>query len=128
MNNKILSILKFILFCIIFVTPFFAYFLYKISEDLPDYQILLNYNPDKATYIYDRNNDIIGEIANQKRIFVSIDEIPTKLKNAFIAAEDKTFYENSGIDPAGFIKAMIRNIIITIREPGTSCKKYFIIK
>ncbi len=119
MKHTILLIIKFFLFCTVLVLPCFAYFVYKMSENLPDYQALLNYNPDKATYIYDSNNEIMGEIANEKRIFIPIEEIPTKLKNAFIAAEDKTFYENSGIDPFGFIKAMIRNMIITIRDPGT---------
>ncbi len=123
MAEKKISFLKsFIKFIILCGSALFAggiYYLYIVSQSLPSYESLTSYNPDQASYIYDSNGEIMGEIANQKRIFVSIDEIPQKLKNAFIAAEDKTFYENQGVNILGFIRAVIKNIIITIREPGT---------
>jgi penicillin-binding protein 1A len=52
----------------------------------------------------------MAEFARERRIFVPIDEIPDLVKNAFISAEDKNFYEHPGVDPIGIARAMVANL------------------
>ena len=53
------------------------------------------------------------EYAAEKRIFVPVDKIPDRVKNAFIAAEDKKFYSHAGIDFVGIIRAILGNLKIS---------------
>ena len=61
------------------------------------------------TRIHDSNGQLVKEFSREYRIFVPIENIPASLKNAFISAEDKNFYNHIGIDPTGILRAIIRN-------------------
>ena len=89
------------LFAIIITAIFYAY-----GNDLPDYDQLSNYQPATISRVYSRDGKVIDEFAQQRRLFVSADEIPDIVKNAFISAEDKNFYNHIGYDPAGIAKAI----------------------
>ena len=84
--------------------------LWKISQDLPDYHQLEKYEPPVTTRLYAGNGELLMEYAAQKRFFVPESKIPTKVKQAFIAAEDKKFYDHAGIDFIGIIRAVLSNI------------------
>ncbi len=79
--------------------------------DLPDDSILKNYKPNVMTRIHAANGDLIKEFSREYRIFVPIDDIPYKLKAAFISAEDKNFYDHVGIDILGISRALIKNTL-----------------
>ena len=64
----------------------------------------------KASYIYGNNNEKIGMIFYEIRDVVRIDEVPKLMKDAFIATEDKRFYEHRGIDMTAIISAGFGNI------------------
>lgn len=87
-----------------------AYGLMYFSNDIPDYSSLQNYNPPTITRVYSQNLELMTEYAQEPRIFTPINKIPKKLINGFIAAEDKTFFENYGIDPMGILRSAIKNI------------------
>lgn len=87
-----------------------AYGLMYFSNDIPDYSSLNNYNPPTITRLYSQNLELMTEYANEPRIFTSINHIPKILINSFIAAEDKTFFENYGIDPMGILRSAIKSI------------------
>jgi len=89
------------LFAIILTAVFYAY-----GSDLPDYEQLSNYQPATISRVYSRDGKVIDEFAQQRRLFISADEIPDIVKNAFISAEDKNFYNHIGYDPAGIAKAI----------------------
>lgn len=82
-----------------------AYFLYQISQDLPDYEKLANYEPAVLTRVHAYDGSLIGEFAREKRIFLPINAIPQKVINAFIATEDQNFYKHSGLDAQGIARA-----------------------
>ncbi len=82
----------------------------RYSMDLPDYRQLADYQPQITSRLYAADGSMLAEYAHEKRIFVSVDKIPPMLRNAFIAAEDKTFYTHGGIDPLGIIRAVLVNI------------------
>ncbi|AMA52748.1 MULTISPECIES: transglycosylase domain-containing protein [Bacillus] len=62
-----------------------------------------------SSTIYDKNGKEIAEVGAEKRTYVSIDEIPDVVKEAFIATEDARFYEHHGIDPVRIGGALVAN-------------------
>jgi penicillin-binding protein 1A len=87
-----------------------AYIIYHYSRDLPDYSQLKEYHPPCVTRIYSADGKLIEEYAKEHRIFVPIGSVPKSLVEAFIAAEDKNFYDHAGIDIFSIIRAAISNI------------------
>ncbi|MEM6385812.1 MAG: PBP1A family penicillin-binding protein [Pseudomonadota bacterium] len=72
---------------------------YVYGRDLPDVTYLENYQPQTVTRIYAPEGDIMDEFAGEeRRIYVPFEEIPEVVKDAFISAEDKNFYQHSGFD------------------------------
>lgn len=65
--------------------------LWKYAGELPDYHQLAKYEPAVTTRLYAGDGQLLMEYAVEKRIFVPVDKIPDQVKNAFIAAEDKSF-------------------------------------
>lgn len=65
-----------------------------------------------STFVYDQQgNEIVKLVAqNSNRIPVSIEKIPKNLQNAFVAIEDERFYEHSGIDVKGIIRAGVNGV------------------
>ena len=64
-----------------------------------------------ATKIYDVHGALITQLAVENRTLVELDQIPTNLKNAFIALEDQHFYSHWGIDVQGLIRASWVNLM-----------------
>ncbi len=81
---------------------------YMYSRDLPNYEQLARYQPATISTIYSREGRIMDEFARERRIFTPIDEIPDLVKEAFISAEDKNFYNHHGYDPLGILKALFQ--------------------
>lgn len=72
-----------------------------------------NFKLDMTTFVYDRNNQLVGELhGEQNRVVVPLDKIPVNLQNAVIATEDARFYQHHGID----LKAILRAAIINLRH------------
>lgn len=80
------------------------------SQDLPDYRALKDYQPPVVTRVYAGNGQLMAEFAQEKRVFVPIDEIPDLVKDAFISAEDKNFYHHHGVDFTAIARAAIANL------------------
>ncbi|MFS1664038.1 penicillin-binding protein PBP2A [Streptococcus sp. zg-JUN1979] len=60
-----------------------------------------------TTLIYDRNGEYAGSLSGQKGTYVELDAISDDLENAVIATEDRTFYENNGINLSRFLLAVV---------------------
>ena len=75
------------------------------GQDLPDHETLVNYQPATISRIYSPEGRIIDEFAEERRIYAPADEIPALVKQAFISAEDKNFYEHQGYDLRGIAAA-----------------------
>lgn len=89
------------------------------AGQVPDYRQLAEYRPELITKVYDRHGDLLAEYAKQRRIYVPFDEIPTEVKQTFLAAEDTEFYNHAGFDPVGILRAMYVNVF-TGRKQGAS--------
>jgi penicillin-binding protein 1A len=86
-----------------------GYVVWKASRDLPDYERLAKYEPPVMTRIHANDGTLMAEYARERRIFVPINVIPKTVIQAFLAAEDRRFYEHGGFDLAGIARALYRN-------------------
>jgi penicillin-binding protein 1A len=84
--------------------------LWYYGRDLPDYQQLANYEPPVTTRLHAGDGRLIAEYSRERRLFVPIEAIPKPVIQAFLSAEDKNFYEHSGIDPMGIARAVVQNV------------------
>jgi penicillin-binding protein 1A len=84
-------------------------FLY-LNQDLPKISRLADYRPSLITTVYADDERKIGEFYHERRIVIPLTEIPEKLKQAFVAAEDARFYQHPGLDLFSIIRAFIKNI------------------
>lgn len=80
-----------------------------LQKDLPDHTQLASYEPSVTTRVYSGDGRLMAEYAAEKRIFLPIDTIPRRVTDAFISAEDKTFYTHPGIDIFGLANAVWTN-------------------
>lgn len=81
-----------------------------LFHDLPDASELADYRPPTATRVYAGDGTLIGEFSDERRIYVPYEQIPTTVVQAFLAAEDRNFFQHGGIDVSGLGRAMFKNV------------------
>ncbi len=86
------------------------YIIWDVSKDLPDHKQLASYEPPVMTRMHAADGSLLAEYAEQRRLFVPINSVPKKLIEAYISAEDKNFYEHSGLDWRGIGHAVMRYV------------------
>ena len=88
------------------IGAFFAF-----TRDLPQIQTLETFRPQAVTRIYSTDKQLLAELYLEKRDPVPLDSIPSYLKAALIATEDRKFYTHSGLDLKGIARALIKDIL-----------------
>ena len=86
-----------------------TYVIWHFSKDLPDYTALQDYEPPVMTRVHASDGSLVAEYAKERRLYIPIQAVPKLVKDAFIAAEDKNFYEHGGVDLTGILRAAITN-------------------
>ena len=81
--------------------------IWHFSKDLPDYSQLQDYEPPVMTRVHATDGSLLGEYAKERRLYLPIQAVPKLVINAFLAAEDKNFYEHGGIDYSGMLRAAL---------------------
>src|SRR5438128_9513707 len=81
--------------------------LWHFSKELPDYSQLQNYEPAVMTRVHAVDGSLLAEYAKERRLYIPIQAVPKLVINAFIAAEDKSYYEHAGIDFSGIARAFV---------------------
>ncbi len=94
-----------------------AAMLWHYSKDLPDYSQLQDYEPPVMTRVHAADGSLLAEYANQRRLYLPIQAIPKLVTNAFVAAEDKNFYQHNGIDFTAWRAPGCSIVRITARAP-----------
>jgi penicillin-binding protein 1A len=94
------------------------YVILDVSKDLPDYKQLASYEPPVMTRIHAADGSLLAEYADQRRLFVPINSVPKRLIQAYISAEDKTFYTHGGLDWRGIAAAGLRYAQVKITGRG----------
>jgi penicillin-binding protein 1A len=95
----------------IFVGGGLALAIAHFSRDLPDHQQLLAYAPASGTRIYAGDGSFIAEYASEHRIITPINDIPPMVVHAFLAAEDRDFYNHNGVNPLAILRAALADIV-----------------
>jgi len=90
-----------------------AYHFHRLEQSLPEISDLSAYNRDGTLTIQAADGTIIMQTGPSTREQVSLDRIPEQLLQAFIAIEDRRFYEHRGIDYQGIIRALSANVMAT---------------
>src|ERR1700748_248276 len=80
---------------------------WHFSKDLPDYSQLQDYEPPVMTRVHASDGALLAEYAKERRLYLPIQAVPKLVINAFLAAEDKNFYEHGGIDYSGMARAAV---------------------
>ncbi len=97
--------------------------IWHYSKDLPDYSQLQDYEPPVMTRVHAADGALLGEYSKQRRLYLPIQAVPKSVINAFLAAEDKNFYDHGGIDYYGLARAAllyVQNIGTNKRPQGAS--------
>src|SRR6202521_2160950 len=97
--------------------------LWHFSQDLPDYSQLQDYEPPVMTRVHAADGSLVGEYARERRLYIPIQAVPKLVINAFLAAEDKNFYEHGGLDFTGIARAgvnFVQNYGSSRRPQGAS--------
>jgi penicillin-binding protein 1A len=81
--------------------------IWHYSRDLPDYSQLQDYEPPVMTRVHASDGALLGEYSKERRLYLPIQAVPKLVINAFLAAEDKNFYEHGGIDFTGMARAAV---------------------
>ncbi|MFO8047685.1 MAG: PBP1A family penicillin-binding protein, partial [Desulfosudaceae bacterium] len=87
-----------------------SFFYYRASRDLPKLFSLKEYRPPVITSLYGDDGRKLAEFYNQRRIVIPLEEMPDRLINAFVAAEDARFFQHTGIDVLGILRAFLKNM------------------
>ncbi len=101
------SLVLFSFFFLIFFALFVLYWLYRF--DLPNISELKDYHPKQINRIFSADNELIGTFGDENRIVVPLEKIPRQTILAFIAAEDRKYFEHPGFDWASIIRCLIKN-------------------
>ena len=79
-------------------------------RDLPDFHSLEDYDPPLTSVVLDRQGRPIGEFYEFRRRLTPLEEVPPRVIQAFLAAEDDTFFQHEGVDFASILRAAWANL------------------
>src|SRR4026207_489922 len=84
--------------------------LWHFSKDLPDYSQLQDYEPPVMTRVHAADGSLVAAYARERRLYIPIQAVPKLVIHAFLAAEDKNFYQHGGLDFTGIARAPLASI------------------
>ena len=80
------------------------------GRSCPSIAILDDYRPQMASKVYAMDGRLITELGYQRRTVIPLQEMPPYLREAFVAVEDKRFYQHHGIDYSRIIGAAVADL------------------
>ena len=89
---------------------------FHLKSSLPSVESLKTVELQQPMQIYTADGKLIGEVGEQRRIPVKLENVPLRLQDAFLATEDSRFYEHHGLDPVGIARA----IFVAVNNGGAS--------
>jgi penicillin-binding protein 1A len=94
----------------------------KAAADLPDYTKLHDLKLPGLSVLLDAKGGRLAELGEpgRRREWVPLSDIPEQVQKAFVAAEDKRFYQHHGVDERGMIRAFVGNLAGSGRPQGGS--------
>ncbi len=93
---------------------------FVVTQDLPSEEQLANYEPRIMSRVHAGDGALVAEFATQHRVYVPSEDLPDLLVQAFTSAEDKDFFNHSGIDLWGMFRGAILNPLMGRDQAGGS--------
>ena len=93
--------------CLAGILAVYVYF----SRDLPDLRDLTRYQPVILNEFYSSGGELIAQSGLERRALVNLEDMPPHVINAFIAVEDRRFYQHSGVDAKSVVRALLQNLV-----------------
>lgn len=115
-----LTFLFFLFFVGIACAAVAAWGYYYITRDLPTLTSINDYKPSVVTNVFSEEGKLVGEFYRERRYPVKFNEIPAVVRNAFVAAEDASFYKHQGLDPISILRATFYNLQAGSAKQGGS--------
>ena len=96
-------------------------------DTAPELNLVALDSQAQTSFIYDSNNRLITEYkGTENRVLVSLDAMPKRLRNAFIAVEDARFYSHGGVDLKRIVGAFISNLTSSGTQGGSTITQQLI--
>ncbi|MEO0606682.1 MAG: PBP1A family penicillin-binding protein [Pseudomonadota bacterium] len=87
----------------------FMIWMAALGRTVPSVEKLAEYNPPVTSRVHAGDGRLIYEFANEHRVFIPYEAIPEHVIHAFVSAEDKNFFEHSGLDYRGMLRGVINS-------------------
>lgn len=84
--------------------------LIALNSGLPQMVTVKDYEPLLVSEVFDRNGNKVGEFFREKRMLVTIEQVPKQLVDAFVSAEDSSFFTHEGLNYLAIVRAFFANI------------------
>jgi penicillin-binding protein 1A len=113
-------VLLFLLLSIGVTSASVAYYIVKLSEDLPTKAEIINHKNNEPSLVYDRNNKIIARLFIENRTSLQLNQVSSWMVRAVLAAEDSAFYQHSGIRISSILRALWMDLVTRDKLQGAS--------
>lgn len=97
-----------------------AWYVVKLSEDLPSMLELANPKSSLPSILYDRNGEVIARLFIENRTPLELHEMSPNLIRAVLAAEDSAFYQHGGIRIGSILRALWTDVVERGKVQGAS--------
>jgi len=91
-----------------------------LTTSCPPVSALREYHPPEASHIYARDGSLIADLSPQRRTVVPLERIPARVRDGFIAVEDRRFWSHDGVDLRGVARAVWRDLLSLSFKEGFS--------
>jgi len=91
-----------------------------LNSELPNLITVQDYEPLLVSEVFDRHGTKVGEFAREKRTLVAYQDIPKVIIDAFLSAEDSSFFEHGGINYFAIARAFLANLRAGGKVQGAS--------
>ena len=108
LHSRFLMPAVFVFACLTGMLAIYIYF----SKDLPDLRDLTGYQPVILNEFYSSEGELIAQSGLERRALINLESIPPYVINAFIAVEDRRFYQHSGVDAKSVVRALSQNLVM----------------
>ncbi|HYQ76770.1 transglycosylase domain-containing protein [Cellulomonas sp.] len=94
-------------------------------EDLPS-ELETKPLSEKSVMLANDGTTVLAEFFSENRVVVPLDQVSVQMQNAVVATEDKRFYQHGGIDPAGMVRALVKNQISDSTQGASTLTQQYV--